>query len=243
LQLFLLHFAGGNRYSYDFIVNHIKSKKFSIVCHPLELPGRGRRYNEELLTDKQYAINDYVNQIVQLRDNSPYVIFGHSMGATLGLSVVKRMEEKNDAPLQFIATGNPGPGINEEDTASSPTKKHLLNDEEFKATLRKLGGIPEEILENEELFGFFSEVLRADFQILEEGNHIDEAIVINTPIFAIMGSEEKSLPHLRNWEKFTNSSLKTKQLEGNHFFIHEHTETLVEIILNSYKNRLDSYFI
>ncbi|WP_215907196.1 thioesterase II family protein [Kordia aestuariivivens] len=235
MQLFLLPFAGGNRFSYDFLIKKLKTNTSNIKCYPLELPGRGRRFGEKLARDKKLAIDDYLHQLTKLRDKTPYIIYGHSMGATLGLSIIKRMEEKNDAPLQFIATGNAGPKIKEENEDKPSTKKHLLNDEKFKKALRKLGGIPDEILENEELYSFFSSILRADFQILEEGGNADQSIIINTPIYALMGDQEKSVKHINNWQKFTNTSFKAQVLTGNHFFIHEHTETLTTIILSTYK--------
>ena len=59
-QLFLLHFAGGSCYSFDFL-NDTLSKKFE--CHALELPGRGKRNQEKLLLHKEEAIQDYCDQI------------------------------------------------------------------------------------------------------------------------------------------------------------------------------------
>ena len=94
MQLFLLHFAGGNCYSYEFLIKKIlRSALSKIDCYALELPGRGKRLDEELIVDKNDAIVDYVSQIKKLRNGKPYIIYGHSMGATLGLSVVKKMEK------------------------------------------------------------------------------------------------------------------------------------------------------
>ena len=77
MQLFLLHFAGGSCYSFDFLKQHLDSR-FEFI--PLELPGRGRRTNENLLNNKEKAINDYLAQIKLIRNGEPYVIYGHSMG-------------------------------------------------------------------------------------------------------------------------------------------------------------------
>jgi surfactin synthase thioesterase subunit len=227
MQLFLLHFAGGNRYSYDFLLKEIKSKT-AIDCHALELPGRGNRHFESVLTDKEDAIQDYISQIQEKRNGEPYILYGHSMGAALGLFVIQKMEKTEDAPLLFIATGNPWPGIKRKDY-NEKKKRYQLSDLEFKEYLRELGGIPEEILINEELFDFFSPIMRADFQIIEENNTIPTQRIA-TPIYALMGNKEENAEEIRNWEKFTHAKLYTETLEGNHFFIHNHQDKLVEII-------------
>jgi external thioesterase TEII len=43
-QLFLLHFAGGSCYSFQFMLPYLKD--FNVL--PIELPGRGRRIKESL---------------------------------------------------------------------------------------------------------------------------------------------------------------------------------------------------
>src|SRR5687768_7922731 len=94
-RLFLLHFGGGNRYSFQFLKPHLVDH-FEFL--PLELPGRGRRMNEPLLVDDALAVKDYVNQINGLRDNAAFVIYGHSMGASLGLRVTKELENLGIPP-------------------------------------------------------------------------------------------------------------------------------------------------
>ncbi len=224
-QLFLLHFAGGSCYSFDFLKKSIHS---DIEFIPLELPGRGKRLQEKLIISKEDAINDYLKQIKVLRNDKPFLVFGHSMGATLGLSIVNKLEANGDSPEMLIVSGNAGPGIVEE-----KIKRYLLKDEEFKQMLIKLGGIPNEVLESEELYNFFSPILRADFEVLEKDTFLEEKIKIATPIFALMGSEEKTVNKIENWGNFTTGSLKCKILEGNHFFIYNYIEEIAALINNS----------
>lgn len=222
-QLFLLHFAGGNSYSYNFLRDTL-SNDFEFI--PLELPGRGKRFTEGLLTSKKDAISDYVNQIQKHRNGQPYIIFGHSMGATLGLSATKKMEEVNDAPTCLIVSGNAGPGVKSKDQ----TNRHLLDEVEFKKELKDLGGFPEEVLGNKELFDFINPIIRSDFEILEKDNFSEKELVIRTPIKAIMGDEEKTSNEIENWQKFTSGSCTFELMIGNHFFIHHHINEIATII-------------
>jgi surfactin synthase thioesterase subunit len=147
------------------------------------------------------------------------------MGAPLGLSVVKKLEEYPDVPNILIVSGNPGPGANANDI-----QRHALSDPEFKAELRSLGGVPEEVLENEDLYDFFSPIMRADFEILEKNRDSEIGLVINTPIFAIMGDKEETVGEIENWEMYTTRKFDCQVVPGNHFFIHNQVETLTQII-------------
>lgn len=225
VQLILLHFAGGNCYSYDFLKDYVKNTNMEM--HALELPGRGKRHHESLVLTKEAAIEDYVHQIKQLRNKQPYFIFGHSMGATLGLSVAKQMELVHDKPEALIVSGNPGPGIEKPEKEG---KRHLMNDIDFKNALRKLGGVPEEVLEHEELYEFFSPIMRADFQVLENDDFSEKGIQVHIPIVALMGDKEDMNEQIDNWKNFTSASFNSMILEGNHFFIKKHPKKIIEVI-------------
>lgn len=226
-QLFLLHFAGGSRYSFDFLKQHLGTH---IDFLPLEIPGRGKRFKEALLKNKSEAVQDYCRQIKTLRNKQPYIIYGHSMGATLGLNIVAELEKENDAPVHLILSGNSGPGIKEYIGEKELPKRHSMNDIEFKAELRRLGGVPEEVLENSELYDLFSPIMRADFEILEKGENTENGLMIHTPIYAMMGSEESTKDHIGNWKKFTTKKFTSEIVSGNHFFINEHPEKIAEVI-------------
>lgn len=222
-QLFLLHFAGGSVYSFHFLKKYMKS---NIEFIPLELPGRGKRFTEELLKTKEMAVEDYVNQIKVLRNGNPYLIYGHSMGATLGLSVTAKLEDLSDPPKQLIVSGNPGPGIKKYENIS----RYLLDDFHFKEELKKLGGVPKELLENKEFDYYFIPIMRADFEVLENDTFSEKDIKLKTPINALMGSEEDTCHKIENWKGFTTGNFQYKILSGNHFFIHDHPSELASII-------------
>lgn len=234
-QLFLLHFAGGNCYSFNFLKKYLAAR---FDFHPLELPGRGLRSEEAVLYNRQAAIEDYFQQIKSLRNQQPYLVYGHSMGATLGLSVTKKMEAIRDLPEALIVSGNPGPGAGKE-----KERRYLLADDDFKESLRKLGGVPEEVLQNKDLYDFFSPVMRADFEILEkEEQHIEKDILLQTPICAIMGGEEESMDQIENWQRFTTAKIATKIFPGNHFFIYDNAEALAKTIYDCFQKDLRGVF-
>lgn len=227
-QCFLLHFAGGSCYSFDFLKKYVH---FNIEFIPLELPGRGKRSTQPLITDKKAAIDDYFQQIRLKRNRyQDYLVFGHSMGATLGLSVVKKMEAIGDIPSCLVVSGNSGPGIEEVQAEIKANQRHAMSDDDFKNELREIGGVSDEVLDNQELYEYYSPILRADFQLLETDGFMEKGTQIKAPIYALMGTQEKYNVHIENWKNFTRASCHSETLEGGHFFIYDHAQRLGELI-------------
>jgi external thioesterase TEII len=202
-QLFFVHFAGGNRYSYRFLMQYLSD--FELI--PLELPGRGMRMQEMLLKDKEMAANDLFEQIRKQVRSDRFYLFGHSMGSYLVLKLAAMLENICLPPSFVFVSGNAGPGIH------IKTGRHLLNTQDFKNELRALGGIEEDVLEEEEWFSFYEPVLRADFELAEKYNSYKE-MPVQAPIFAMMGSREDNVEKITNWEKFTSSRFGYKFLRG-----------------------------
>ncbi|RBL90072.1 thioesterase II family protein [Chitinophaga flava] len=222
-QLFLLHFAGGNCYSFQFMKPLLHD--FEVIA--LELPGRGRRMDEPLLNDFDAAAKDLYRQIIGDITDAPFLIYGHSMGASLALRVTNLLEDAGKRPVAVIVSGNAGPGL------ERSRMRYLLDRPEFIKELELLGGLPPEIIENEELFGFFEPVLRADFEIAERNNLVSEP-PIQSPLYAVMGSMEENVERIDNWMAYTRGRFASEVLEGDHFFIQRHPHRIAGIISSFY---------
>lgn len=221
-QLFLLHFAGGNQYSYTFLNSFLID--FELI--PLELPGRGRRIKEELLIDIDTAANDLYCQIISRIQAQKFMIFGHSMGAYLALKVADLLERSNNFPSYLFVSGAPG-------TAVNIKKRHLLDDADFISELKKMGGIPNELIKNKDFIDFYLPILRSDFKIIE-GFEMEKQTSLNTSIFALMGDKEENTNQISKWKNYTRSFFKYRILSGEHFFIYKNAVEISKIIKDSY---------
>lgn len=224
-KLFLLHFAGGSSYSFQFMNSFLG--KFDVI--PIELPGRGKRIHENLLKDFDRAAEDIYNQIISNVNTKPFLIYGHSMGAYLGLRVSSMLQNTGKAPGYLIVSGNAGPGCD----MNKAGQIYLLQEKDFIEKLISLGGIPEEIINDKEIFKFFEPIIRADFEIIEK-NSLMEFASIECPIYALMGSQEKHVGQISNWSRFTESDFEFEILEGGHFFIHQHATRIADVLIHCY---------
>jgi external thioesterase TEII len=222
-QLFLLHFAGGNCYSFQFLEPLLNN--FDIVS--LELPGKGRRAREPLIREFDLAAVDLYAQIREKQSMRRFILYGHSMGAYLALRVANMLLRDHIVPSYLIVSGNPGPGIGDD------KKRYLLENDELIAELKRLGGAPDELYENKELLDFFIPILKADFEVAER-SAIASEIPVEIPIYALMGSEEEKVEEIANWGRFTKSTFRFEILEGGHFFIHKHSDRIAGILNECY---------
>lgn len=183
---------------------------------------------EKLLKDFDLAARDIYDQLVNKLSNTVFLIYGHSMGAYLALRVTAMLEEAGKQPAYLIVSGNAGPGL------GSSKKRHLLERESFVNELKQLGGFPLELIEDKEFFNLYEPILRADFEIAEGHDLLNEPVV-GTPVHAIMGTEEEKKDQISNWGRFTRSDFSFEILKGDHFFIHKQEQRMADIITDCYR--------
>lgn len=221
-QLYLIPFAGGNCYSF----RHFSPYLDDFEVFSLELPGRGQRISEPLITNFELAVQDIYKQIKLTLNSNNYLIYGHSLGAQIAFKVSRLLEENGSKPSGIVLSGCSRPFKKNE-------KRYSLPKDMFIKKLKLIGGIPDEVFSNEELFGFFEPILRADFQLSEESNLKKESPFSN-PICAIMGDKEEGIEHIRLWESYTTSTFEYFIINGDHFFINQHPSEIAHIIKNFY---------
>jgi surfactin synthase thioesterase subunit len=224
INLFCLHFAGGNKYSYRQYIERAPSF-LNIVA--LESPGRGARMKEPLISDIHALVNDLYKQICDKVDEAPYAIYGHSMGGLVAyLLAVKLKEDNHNLPLHLFITGTTGPSA----PSRIERKRHLLDHKDFIQEIKELGGMPDEILQNEELLHYFEPILRSDFMVSENYVYEDYA-PLNIPFTVITGTEEDMEGEdIYLWQKESTCAIDFKKLPGNHFFIYKYVQEIVDII-------------
>lgn len=223
-NLFCLPFAGGNKYSYREFAD--KAPSFLNVI-TLEYPGRGTRMKDPLVSDINEFVNDIYRQISPLVKNGDYAIYGHSLGGLITyLLTLKLMENNHKLPVHLFITGTTGPSA----ISRTEKKRHLLEKKEFFEEIRELNGMPEEILNNEELLHYFEPILRSDFKVSEDYIY-QEHVPLNIPVTVITGTEEDmELEDIQLWQKETNHVVDFKRMPGKHFFIFQHSFKIIEII-------------
>ena len=226
INLFCIPFAGGSKYSYREL-EELAPAFLKFI--PLEYPGRGARAKESLISDLDILTEDLYQQVKHSLDRSSYAIYGHSMGGLLGFLLTRKIIANcHLPPLHLFITGTKGPSALEKETKN----RHLLEKSEFIEEIKKLDGLPEEMLANDELLDYFEPILRADFKATETYKY-EEDHPLNIPITVITGTEEDATPEeVALWQKETICSVDIKRMKGTHFFIFRSPGTIISIMSN-----------
>ncbi len=222
IKLFCFPFAGGSKYSFNSYIDYIPE---TIEFIPLEYPGRGARINEPLLTDIYKIVEDL---FIAIKDqlNGKFAFYGHSMGTLVSFLLVKKLiDYKIDLPIHLFMTGRGGPSVMDTKQRSSLPKNEFIKE------LKIIGGMPKSALNNEQLMNFFEPILRADFKCIELFEYNGPNNTFEIPISVIIGDKEEiNMQQAQAWEKETTAPVKVKTLPGNHFFIFDHPEEVMNLI-------------
>jgi medium-chain acyl-[acyl-carrier-protein] hydrolase len=214
-RLFCFPYAGGGSLIYrkwqDRLAPHIE------VC-PIQLPGRGNRLNEKLLTSIA-GLAEYSASVIEPLLDKPFAFFGHSMGALISFELARHLRQQ---PMHLFASGCRAPQIPDPDP---PT--YDLVEAEFCKKLTRLNGTPKELLDNADLMQMMMPLLRADFEAAETYRYVDGP-KLNCPISAFGGLHDLEVKreYLNSWSEQTTGRFTLRMFEGDHFFIHQ-CETLL----------------
>jgi surfactin synthase thioesterase subunit len=107
---------------------------------------------------------------------------------------------------------------------------HNLPDKEFKDSLRRFAGTPEEALQNEDLMDIMMPLLRADFEV-DETYSYEEGLALDCPISAFGGFDDPDVAEadLAAWKTQTARGFSLHMMEGDHFFVFRSPDFLARL--------------
>ncbi|MGE8098190.1 thioesterase II family protein [Pseudomonas fluorescens] len=194
---------------------------------PVELPGRGARFDEPLQTDmRELAMQLAREQRSSL--NTPYALFGHSLGALLACEMAHAFRALGaPEPVALFASGTAAPTMRSDyDRGFSEPR----TDAQLIEQLRALGGTSEEVLGNAELMSLTLPILRADFLLCGRFQP-QERPPLKCPVHVFGGKADRaSTEQLIGWSQETQGSFSVDMLAGGHFFIREHEAKVLRVI-------------
>ncbi|MCE5984673.1 thioesterase II family protein [Pseudomonas sp. LF19] len=199
-----------------------------LSVRPVELPGRGARLGEPLLTDMQVLARQLASE-QRLAASQPYALLGHSLGALLAFELAHELQVLGcPPPVALFACGTAAPTRREDYDGGNwrePKSDEVLIDE-----LRKLQGTPEEVLANQELMSLTLPVLRADFLLC--GRYVyRQRPPLHCPLHVLGGEDDKaSEAQLLAWRQESVGDFSLEVFPGGHFFIHEHEERVLGVL-------------
>lgn len=183
------------------------------VC-PIQIPGRENRIGERPFTDLR-SLSKAVADVIPL--DKPFALFGHSVGGLLCFEVARELRRRGAAvPFHLFVSASSAPHL----CPNRPLRFNLTR-EQLLAEIRKLGGTPEDVLEDRELLDLILPAIRADFSLFDTYYYRDEE-PFDFPVTALTGNADLEVDSLETlqWHIQTNDKFRHYQFPGNHFFLH-----------------------
>jgi medium-chain acyl-[acyl-carrier-protein] hydrolase len=223
LRLYCVPFAGGGASLFRLWPDRLPA---SVEVCAVQPPGRETRLREPAHQRIAPLVDELLEAIGPDLD-SPFAIFGHSMGALVGFELARAIRRRGlENPKLVIASGRAAPQL--------PRRYppiHALPEAEFLDELRLLDGTPRAVLDHHELMSLFSPLIRADLAVSESYTYQVEA-PLDLPLIALGGLDDPRVDRdeLEAWRLQTSDRFECEQFPGSHFFLQTATAGLLSVL-------------
>jgi surfactin synthase thioesterase subunit len=211
VRLLCFPFAGGGAAAFRPWMSAFPS--WVDVC-AYEPPGHGTRMSAPLLDAMSPLVDDVLGGVRDLGTPLPTVLYGHSLGGLVACAVAARL---SPAPRHAFLGASPPPQV-EQPVRSTLPYGALIE------TLRRLGGSPDEVLDEPELMELFVPIVRADFRLVE--TRPAERLDVPLTVFAGRRDPQLRIEDARRWVE-VGSAVDVVELDADHFFLVTHQTTIV----------------
>lgn len=224
LRLFCFPYAGGNGSMFRTWSHELGT---TIDVCPIYLPGREKRLNEAPIAQIVPLVQALADALYPYLLDKPFAFFGHSMGGLISFELFRELRRQYaPLPVKMLISAYKAPHLK---VTNSPI--HHLPEVDFINALRRYQGISDAIVQNPEMMELLMPILRADFTLCETYVYTSEE-PLDCPISVLGGLEDKyvSYESLAAWQNHTRSSFSIKMFPGNHFFLNDARDLLLQFI-------------
>ena len=228
VKIIMFPYAGWGGYAYQKIISYFDKSKYMIYM--IDLNGRGERVDYDSYTTWDQLIDGVCQQVIEIIsvDSDDYILFGHSMGAKIAYDVYLKLKEKEyKSPLYIVFSG-----CKTHDQVNEYNKLLKIPQKNFEQEYISLGGIPKEILQDDDFKDYIFEVIKEDLRLLIQYKPKSKKIVDRIIVLNGINDENSSVS---DW-KHLCSRITYKIYPGNHFFIFQYPQEVVSDICNIVEN-------
>lgn len=177
----------------------------------VQYPGRRERRSEPCAADITDLAAEAARFLAPFTDR-PLALLGHSMGALVAFETTRLLEERGAVVRLFVSAARPPSEDWQEQDLDT------LDDAAVVAELRRLGGVPEALLREDDVVAEILRLLRADHRALRRYRCPSDA-PLKAPITVLLADADpkNTLAQTRGWARHTTHGCDTEILSGDHF--------------------------
>ncbi len=229
VRLFCFAYAGGSA-----TIFHSWPSKLSqeIEVCAIQLPGRGARLGENLLTSLPEVVTAVTNALAPYLDK-PFAMFGHCVGAIIMFEVAKSIRHHyKKLPVQLFPSAAAAPPL------YMATQAYTLPDSGFLETLKFINfSSTEALLQDTSLQEILLPCLRSDFEMAANYRYASEHS-LGRPITAFGAWEDVFAPPnvINAWREHSDSNFSAIIYSGGHYFLENELPAILEQISQELAN-------
>lgn len=218
-------YGGGNPYAYSDMAACLP---VGWCLYAVDLPGHHYGDKQNQLLEIPKVTSMVIEEIRELQLKSIY-LYGHCTGAAIAYDVCKKMEEA-EMIVSKLCVGATYPFVNETESGNK------MNNEEMYNFIREIGGFKSDKINKQQIeemlnwFGFDVEQAKIYFE------KTNNRKVLSTPIICITSKRDKFTigkeDAVSNWGKLSSKVKYVELNEGEHYFITEVPDEVIEYIID-----------
>lgn len=207
-RLVILPHAGG---SANFYTNLYDAMDENIECIGIQYPGRQDRFFDPLAATIEEMADGATDALLKL-PVLPTILFGHSMGGTVGYDMLKRYSERLSFIKALVASAS---------TPRYDKEVEFNSDDKLIEHLQDLGGFNSLMAMDPNVLELILPTMKSDLSAIDlytKGIFTK----ITTPTLAMVGKKDvASVQHCDDWQFLTEDFRGTMYFSGDHFYILE----------------------
>ncbi|MDT0494358.1 thioesterase II family protein [Kitasatospora albolonga] len=214
--LALFHHAGGSAAVFRRLTRLLPDDIRPVVA---ELPGRGRRWREPALRTAEEAVRDLTDLLAaEVGTDEELSIFGHSMGAYLGLAVAAALERRGGPRCQVLfASANLAPQLATPLFADGTAK---ASDAEVLECAARYEALDARLLGHPHIADRAVALLRSDFDICDSFVRTLSRTVTESRVVVCRGQQDAfGDEHTDPWQWRSVQPLTTLTFPGGHLYL------------------------
>ncbi len=200
----------------------------------VQYPGRQERRADPSAPDIATLAEECARALLFFGDR-PLALFGHSMGSLVAFETAHMITARHSLLRLFASAARP------------PSQDWAVIDVDscgeaaIIADLRHLRGVPEELLENEEVRDEILRVLRADYRLLRAYQPSTSGI-LPVPITEMLGDADprNSVSAAGAWARHTHAECVVEVLPGGHFYLNDQLPAVASIVARYLRHDLSA---
>jgi len=192
----------------------------------VQYPGREHRLGEPLIPDMASMAGAVADALADEADRET-ILFGHSMGAAIGVEAVRLLEAAGDSPVTRLCVSGRLPL-----GSPHPPPARARTDEELVSSMTALGGTHPEVLADPDLRAMLLDIARNDYLLIDSYRAPRDAPPLTVGLVALTGDGDREVPvhRVREWAAVTRGPFHARVFSGGHFYLTGHVPEVLAAV-------------